>query len=138
MVYHDTLEITTQQRGMTDLTAQVNAVVQKSGCQTGLCHLFIQHTSASLVICENYDPLVKKDLETFMGTLVADGDPRFEHTIEGPDDMSAHIRTILTETSISIPIINGKLALGTWQGIYAWEHRLGSFSRKIIVTILGE
>lgn len=138
MIYHHILEVTTHPRAMTDITARVKTIAQKSNCQTGLCHLFIQHTSASLIICENYDPLVKKDLETFMSTLAPDGDPRFEHTLEGPDDMPAHIRTILTQTSISIPIINGQLALGTWQGVYAWEHRLSSFSRKIIVTIQGE
>jgi secondary thiamine-phosphate synthase enzyme len=114
----------------------VRSVVEASGITTGLCHLFIRHTSASLLINENADPDVLRDLETFMSDLVADGDSRFIHTAEGPDDMPAHVRCALTQTSLSIPVMDGRLALGTWQGIYLWEHRHRPHDRQVVVTVV--
>ncbi len=131
-----TLTIDTSGRGLTDITPDISRFVEQSGITTGLCHAFIQHTSASLIINENADPDVQRDLETFLGDLVPDGDPRYVHTAEGPDDMPAHVRTLLTQTSIGIPIIQGHLALGTWQGIFLWEHRHRPNQRRIIVTVL--
>lgn len=138
MLYQKTLQFDTKDRGTIDITDAVADVVDRSQCQTGLCHVFIQHTSASLIICENADPVVRKDLERFMERLVPDGDPIFQHKAEGPDDMPAHLRTILTQTSIIIPVCDSKLALGVWQGIYLWEHRKGHFRRHIVITISGE
>ncbi len=103
-----------------------------------MCHIFIRHTSASLMLCENADPAVRVDLETFMQRQAPDGDPDFTHTEEGPDDMSAHVRSILTQTDLNIPIADGRCALGTWQGIYLWEHRFAAHSRSVIVTVSGE
>ncbi len=131
------LTITTQGRGSTEITRQVGAVVAGSGVETGLCHLFIQHTSASLIICENADPSVWADLERFMAKIAPDGDPGYRHDMEGPDDMPAHIRTILTQTSLSIPISDGAPGLGTWQGIYLWEHRRAGHRRRVTVTVQG-
>jgi secondary thiamine-phosphate synthase enzyme len=130
------LNIRTPGRSLTDFTAKVRSVVEASGITTGLCHLFIRHTSASLLINENADPDVLRDLETFMSDLVADGDSRFIHTAEGPDDMPAHVRCALTQTSLSIPVMDGRLALGTWQGIYLWEHRHRPHDRQVVVTVL--
>ena len=129
------LEIATGGRGTYDLTARVGEFVRSSGVATGLCHVFTLHTSASLLICENADPDVRRDLETFMSDLAPDGDPRFVHTAEGPDDMSAHVRSVLTQTDLTIPIRNGRLALGTWQGVYLWEHRVQGHQRRVVVTI---
>jgi secondary thiamine-phosphate synthase enzyme len=130
------LNIRTPGRSLTDFTAKVRSVVEASGITTGLCHLFIRHTSASLLINENADPDVLRDLETFMSDLVADGDSRFIHTAEGPDDMPAHVRCALTQTSLSIPVMDGRLALGTWQGIYLWEHRHRPHDRQVVVTVV--
>src|SRR5512146_2446800 len=123
MLHRGDLTIATKGRGTYDITREVAGVVCASTAQEGLATVFIHHTSASLIICENADPSVRKDLETFAKRLVPDGDPMFTHDAEGDDDMPAHVRTVLTQTSIGIPIIGGKLALGTWQGIYLWEHR---------------
>ena len=112
-----------QPRGLKDVTRAVDALVRESGVAQGLCHVFIHHTSASLVIQENADPDVQRDLDAFFARLVPDGDPLFRHTAEGPDDMPAHVRSVLTATSLSIPVLNGRLGLGTWQGLYLWEHR---------------
>jgi len=128
--------IKTTGRGTQLITAVVADVVALAECEAGLCNLFLQHTSASLILCENADPDVHTDLENFMQKLVRDGDPSFLHDAEGPDDMPAHIRTILTQNSLTIPIVNGRLALGTWQGIYLWEHRTSAFNRKLLVTII--
>jgi secondary thiamine-phosphate synthase enzyme len=136
MATQEILTIKTQGRGTYNVTDQVCQVVAQSGIQTGLCHVFIQHTSASLMLCENADPTVRRDLEAFMARLVPDGDPLFVHTLEGPDDMSAHVRTVLTQTGLSIPVANGRCALGTWQGIYLWEHRTHPHRRRITVTVL--
>jgi secondary thiamine-phosphate synthase enzyme len=103
--------------------------------ESGLAHLFIQHTSASLFVCENADPAVREDLEAFMARAVPDGDPLYRHTAEGPDDMPAHVRSVLTDCSLSVPVVSGKLALGTWQGIFVWEHRHSPHRRRIVLTV---
>jgi len=131
----DVISIQTQGRGTVDVTNEVEQLVSQSNIKDGLCNLFIQHTSASLILCENADPDVRVDLENFMQQIVKDGDSLFRHTAEGPDDMPAHIRSVLTSSSLTIPIANGRCLLGTWQGIYLWEHRLNAHARKIIVTI---
>ena len=138
MWYQDKLEIQTHGRDSYDITQNIGRVVEGSGVSTGMCHMFIHHTSASIMICENADPVVRSDLESFMQRISPDGDPLYKHTQEGPDDMSAHVRTMLTETSISVPISEGRLVLGTWQGIYLWEHRTAPHTRKVTVTINGE
>lgn len=131
------ITVATKGRGTYDVTADVARVVRDAGVETGLCHLFITHTSASLMLCENADPDVRRDLETFMADLVRDGDPRFVHRSEGPDDMSAHVRSVLTHSELTIPIRGGRLALGTWQGIYVWEHRVQPHKRRLLVTVTG-
>jgi secondary thiamine-phosphate synthase enzyme len=137
MVFQKSFEVATVGRGSQDISAQVLSAVQESGVSSGLCNVFIQHTSASLMICENADPAVRRDLETFMARIAPDGDPDFVHTAEGPDDMPAHVRSVLTQTGISVPVIEGNLGLGTWQGIYLWEHRAAPHRRRLTVTILG-
>ncbi len=132
------LEVTTQGRATIDITERVGNIVVESGVARGLAHLFLRHTSASLILCENADPAVRRDLETFMSRCVPDGDPDFEHTAEGPDDMPAHVRTILTHSAFSVPIEAGRLGLGTWQGIYLWEHRSAPHRRRILVTVQGD
>ena len=132
------LRISTKGRGTYDIGRQVDEVVRSSGVVTGLCHLFIRHTSASLMLCENADPAVRRDLEAFMQRQVPDGDPLFTHTSEGPDDMPAHVRSVLTQSDLNLPISNGRCALGTWQGIYLWEHRFAPHERKVVVTVTGE
>jgi len=129
------LNIQTQGRSTIDITYELEKLVARSTIESGLCNLFIQHTSASLILCENADPDVRVDLENFMQQIVKDGDSLFSHTAEGPDDMPAHIRNVLTSSSLTIPIAHGKCLLGTWQGVYLWEHRLNAHVRKIIVTI---
>jgi secondary thiamine-phosphate synthase enzyme len=129
--------IETQGRGTYEISARVRAIVTESGIEQGLCHLYIQHTSASLIICENADPDVRRDLETFMSELAPDGDERFVHTMEGPDDMPAHVRSVLTQSSLTIPVRAGAVALGTWQGVYLWEHRHDAHKRRILVTVQG-
>ena len=134
---NQSLFISSRDQGLTNFTHQVEDVVRSSGVRDGLCTLFIRHTSASLTIQENADPSAKRDLENWLNRLVAENDPLYTHTLEGPDDMPAHIKSVLTATSISIPIVNGYLGLGTWQGIYLWEHRYGSNRREVIVNIVG-
>ena len=136
-MHQETIKIKTRGRGTHDISDQVQTIVKSSGINTGLCHVFVHHTSASLMLCENADPDVRTDLETFMSHLAPDGDPMFIHTMEGPDDMPAHIRTVLTQTDLNIPISNGRCALGTWQGIYLWEHRTSPYHRSITVTVQG-
>jgi len=136
-VWQTQIELDTRGRGTYDLTARVAEAVRESGVVTGLVHVFTTHTSASLMICENADPDVRRDLETFMSDLAPDGDARFVHTAEGPDDMSAHVRSVLTQTDLTIPIRDGRLALGTWQGVYLWEHRVHAHRRRVLVTIQG-
>jgi secondary thiamine-phosphate synthase enzyme len=130
--------ITTRGRGFHDFTGEVAALLDQSGLQTGLATLHLQHTSASLLIQENADPEVRRDFERFFARLVPDGDPLFRHTCEGDDDMPAHVRTALTTVNLSVPIARGALALGTWQGIYLWEHRTHPHRRRVVVHLLGE
>lgn len=128
----------TRGRGTIEITDQVEKIVEESGVGLGLCHLFVHHTSASLIVCENADATVRRDLERFAARLVPDGDPDFIHTAEGPDDMSAHIRSILTQVSLTIPVDAGRCLLGTWQGVFLWEHRTVLHHRQITVTVVGE
>lgn len=138
MFHRGELVVESSARGTYDITRRVAEQVASSRVRDGLATVFIHHTSASLIICENADPSVRRDLEAFAVRLVPDGDPLFEHDDEGPDDMPAHVRTVLTQTSIGIPIVNGALALGTWQGLYVWEHRTAPHRRRVTVTIFGE
>ncbi len=127
--------VTTAGRGLHEITREVQSIIEESGLQEGLCTLFVQHTSASLVIQENADPSAKSDLERWLDRLVPEGDPFYEHDTEGPDDMPAHIKAALTATSLSIPIVDRRLALGTWQGIYLWEHRRRGSRRELVLHI---
>jgi secondary thiamine-phosphate synthase enzyme len=131
------LNLRSQGRGTIDLTARVEAVVSDSGIKQGLCNVFLQHTSASLILCENAAPAVRKDLETILSRVAPDGDPAYVHDDEGPDDMAAHARTVLTTNTLQIPVSEGRLALGTWQGIYLWEHRHAPHARNVVVTVIG-
>ena len=124
-------------RGTVDITRAAQAVVARAGVDVGLCTVFVHHTSCSLILCENADPAVRRDLETWAARVAPDGDPAWEHRSEGPDDMSAHIRSILTQPSISIPIHDGHLDLGTWQGLYLWEHRTGRHQRRLTATVVA-
>ena len=135
---HRTLQIGTRGKALRDITREVRAVLSDSGIAAGLATVFIAHTSASLLIQENADPEVQRDLERFFARLVPDGDPLFRHVDEGPDDMPAHVRSALTQTSLSIPVLENQLALGTWQGIYVYEHRDRPHTRSVIVHVLGE
>lgn len=132
------LTVATRGRAFHEVTGEVARFVRGSGVGTGLCTLHLRHTSASLLIQENADPDVRADFETFFARLVPDGDPDFVHTLEGHDDMPAHIRTALTTVNLSIPVARGELVLGTWQGIYVWEHRAAPHRRQLVVHILGE
>ena len=136
-LYQKTLEINTSPKSFLDITRDVQAFVSESGINRGVCSLFIKHTSASLVIQENYDPSVRQDFETIFSKLVPEDFP-YVHNMEGKDDMPAHIRSALTSTSESIPVVNSKLSLGTWQGIYVWEHRDQRHIRKVTVSIIGD
>jgi len=138
MILQRNLSVSTRGRGTYDITAEIARLVRDSGLHTGLCHCFLPHTSASLILCENADPSVRRDLESFLRRLVPDGDPLFEHSDEGPDDMPAHLRAILTKTDLTLPISGGRLALGTWQGVYLYEHRTRSHGRHILLTLMGE
>jgi secondary thiamine-phosphate synthase enzyme len=129
------LEVRTRGRETRDITREVHAAVSASGVRDGLCNVFVHHTSASLIVCENADPDVRRDLETLLGRLAPDGDPAFVHDDEGPDDMAAHARTILTQVSVVVPVAGGRCDLGTWQGIYLWEHRTAPHARKVTITV---
>jgi len=133
-----TIRTPSRSRGLHDLTAEVARVVADSPVRTGLCHVFLQHTSASLVVQENADPDVLEDLSDWFASRVPDGDPAYRHTAEGPDDMSAHIRAALTQTSLHVPVSDGRLALGTWQGLYLFEHRTRPHTRSVVITIHGD
>ncbi|HKQ81805.1 MAG TPA: secondary thiamine-phosphate synthase enzyme YjbQ [Steroidobacteraceae bacterium] len=137
-VAQSTLRVSTPGRGLVLLTDRVSQLVADSGIQTGLCHLFLRHTSAGLILSENADPAVGRDLERYMARSVPDGDPLFEHDAEGPDDMPAHIRTLLAGAQLTIPVGRGRLLLGTWQGVYLWEHRHHGHQREIVVTVSGD
>lgn len=127
--------VSTPGRGLHEITAQVQASVEKSGIDDGLCTIFVRHTSASLLVQENADPSAKRDLERWLDRLVPDGDPFYRHDAEGPDDMPGHIKAALTATSVSIPVSGGALALGTWQGVYLWEHRTRGSRREVVLHI---
>ncbi|NJR37942.1 MAG: YjbQ family protein [Leptolyngbyaceae cyanobacterium CSU_1_4] len=135
--YQRLIKVQTQGKSLQKVTTKVAAIVAESGIQTGLCSLFLRHTSASLIIQENADPDVLLDLANFLAKLVPEDEP-YIHSTEGADDMPAHIRTVLTHTSEQIPIANGKLVLGTWQGIYLWEHRQRNHGRELVVHVMGD
>ena len=137
MILQKEIIIDTPGRGTTDVTRQVQAIVAESGVVNGTCQVFVQHTSASLMLCENADPDVRRDLESFMARLVPDGDSLYLHQSEGPDDMPAHVRSVLTQSSLGLPVSNGTCALGTWQGVYLWEHRARGHRRRLLVTVQG-
>ncbi len=137
MIFQQQFQVSTRSRSTFNITSEVEQIISDSDINTGLCHVFIHHTSASLIITENADPSVRSDLESFMHKTVIDGDPSYLHHQEGPDDMSAHIRTVLTQTELSIPVVNGSIGLGIWQGIFVWEHRTHSHNRNITVTVQG-
>ena len=132
------IEVSTTGRQFHDLTQEVSAQVENAKISEGLVTLHLQHTSASLLIQENADPGVRRDLERFMTRVCPDGDPIFEHDYEGPDDMPAHVRTVLTAVNLSIPITKGRMTLGTWQGIFLWEHRHAGHQRKVTMHLLGQ
>lgn len=134
---HD-FDVATHGRGFYEVTDTVAAAIAASDIDTGIASLFVRHTSASLTICENADPDVLVDLGNFMARLVPDGDPRNHHDAEGPDDMPAHIRSVLTATDLTLPVRDGRLALGTWQGVYLWEHRARPHRRALLLTTVGE
>jgi secondary thiamine-phosphate synthase enzyme len=138
MVHRGDLTIATRGRSFYDLTQKVRAVIAESDVRDGLATIWVHHTSASLIVCENADPDVRRDLEAFFARLVPDGDRLFTHTAEGDDDMPAHVRNVLTQTSIGVPIADGALVLGTWQGLYLWEHRTQPHERRVTVTVIGE
>jgi secondary thiamine-phosphate synthase enzyme len=138
-VHHQSrLDFATTGRGTRNITSEVARAVAQSGIRTGIAHVFVQHTSCSLVITENADPDVRRDLETIAARLAPDGDRAYRHDSEGPDDMAAHARTVLTGESLTVPVGNGQLLLGTWQGLFLWEHRTGPQQRHVVVTVLGE
>ena len=138
MVHQQNLIVATRGRGTYDITQEIHDVVENAGIVTGLCSVFVHHTSASLILCENADPSVRADLEMIMQRLAPDGDPDYQHHLEGPDDMPAHIRSILTGSSLSLPVTAGRLVLGTWQGVFLWEHRTSGHRRQLTVTLCGE
>jgi secondary thiamine-phosphate synthase enzyme len=137
MIEQQTITIQTQGRSTIDITREVEQLLQVSNIEQGLCHVFLHHTSASLIITENADSDVRRDLENYIARLVLDGDPAYLHDQEGADDMAAHIRAVLTQTEITIPIQRGRLALGSWQGLFLWEHRYHAHRRNLTVTLTG-
>ena len=138
MVHQQNLIIATRGRGIYDITREIRSIVENAGIVTGLCSVFVHHTSASLILCENADPSVRADLEMIMQRLAPDGDPAYQHHLEGPDDMPAHVRSVLTSSSLCLPVTAGRLALGTWQGVFLWEHRTHGHRRQLTVTFCGE
>ena len=137
-VFQASLQIRTREQGLNEITDSVATELRRSGLKRGLVTVFCQHTSCSLVIMENADPSARSDLEAWLNRLVPENDPHFEHTLEGPDDMPSHIKMALTRTSETIPFSDGRLLLGTWQGLYLWEHRSHPHTRTLIVTGIGE
>ncbi len=138
MLHQSTLEFRIRGRGTTDIVTEIQHAVAASGIAKGLCTVFLQHTSASLILCENADPDVRRDLETLLARLAPDADPAYVHDTEGPDDMAAHARSVLTSNSITIPVAEEKLMLGTWQGLYLYEHRHAGHARIAVITVVGE
>ena len=137
MFHAEGFTVGTRERETYEVTDEIQRIVRDSGLSRGLCTVFLHHTSASLILCEDADPSVRRDLERFFARLVPDGDAIFGHTAEGPDDMPAHVRTILTQNSLAIPVDGGRCDLGTWQGLYLWEHRAHPHRRTITVSIVG-
>ena len=137
MSHQQTFEMRTRARGTTEITAEVARIVRASGVAAGMAQVFVQHTSCSVMITENADPAVRRDLETLAGRWAPDADPTYRHDSEGDDDMAAHARSLLAGTSVTVPVAKGELLLGTWQGIYLWEHRTGAQLRRVVVTVLG-
>jgi secondary thiamine-phosphate synthase enzyme len=137
-IYHDQLEVRTHAKGLYEITDEVQSKIESSGVQTGTVTVFIQHTSCSVVIMENADPTARRDLEEFFDRLVPEDAHYFTHGSEGSDDMPSHIRMVLTRTSETVPIVDGKMQLGTWQGIFLFEHRRAAHRRKVLITIIGE
>ena len=133
--YQETIEVDTVGRQTRELTGLIDQFVARSDVQTGLCHIFLQHTSASLLLSENADPAVQVDLEHFMQRIIQDGDPAYRHTSEGPDDMSAHLRSVLTESFLALPVVESQLGLGVWQGMCLWEHRNQGRKRRLVAII---
>ena len=131
------IKISTPGRGFRDISGELQEIVRQSGVKIGICHVFLRHTSASLLITENADPDVLRDLENFISALAPDGDPAYFHSMEGPDDMPAHIRSALTCSEITLPIRDGRLAMGTWQGAYLWEHRTRPHRRRLDITVIS-
>jgi secondary thiamine-phosphate synthase enzyme len=138
MVVQQRLTVATRGRGTYDITSEVAQAVREARIETGICQVFVHHTSASLILCENADPTVRRDLEAFLARLVPDGEPLFHHTDEGPDDMPAHVRAILTKMDLTLPVTGRRCVLGTWQGIYLYEHRARPHRRTVTVTVLGD
>lgn len=136
-MHQATFSITTRERSTVDITERISDVVRDSGIEQGLAHVFLLHTSASLMLCENIDPDVRRDLEAFFQRLIPDGDPLFVHRSEGPDDMSAHVRSVITHNDLTIPVRDARLVLGTYQGIYLWEHRYRGRERSLVITVNG-
>jgi secondary thiamine-phosphate synthase enzyme len=135
MAYQESFEVATRGRGTYDIGRDITRIVAAARVDNGLCHVFVHHTSASLLLCENADPTVRSDLERFLARLVPDGDPLFAHADEGPDDMPAHVRAILTKMDLTLPVTAGRCALGTWQGVYLYEHRSHPHRRRVTVTV---
>lgn len=138
MIQQKILSFNTSGRGTIDITAKIAQLVEQTRITTGICNVFLHHTSASLIFCENADSTVQQDLENFVSRWIPEDAKYFKHNNEGSDDMPAHLRTIMTQSSLTIPITQRKLALGTWQGIFLWEHRHSSFHRKMTITLIGE
>ena len=138
MHHQSRFEVATSGRGTRDITEAVARVIAQSGVHVGIAHVFVQHTSCSLLVTENADPDVRRDLETVLGRIAPDGDPAYRHDTEGPDDMAAHARTVLTGESVTLPVGGGRPLLGTWQGVFLWEHRTQPQRRSVVVTVLGE
>jgi len=136
MAHRHSFTVETRGRGTYDVTGRVAAALAGAPVAPAVAHVFCHHTSASLILCENADPSVRRDLEAYVARLVPDGDPRYEHDAEGDDDMAAHIRTILTQSALLLPVDDGRLDLGTWQGVYLWEHRTAPQRRRVTVTLL--
>jgi secondary thiamine-phosphate synthase enzyme len=137
LAHQESLQVRTRARALHPITDAVAAIVKRAAISAGTCTVFIRHTSASLLLSENADPAVGRDLERFMQRIAPDGSPEFEHDTEGPDDMPAHIRTVLAGASLTIPVGAGRLLLGTWQGLYVWEHRTAAHDREVVVTVVG-
>jgi secondary thiamine-phosphate synthase enzyme len=137
LFHSESFSVASKGRGTYEITAEVARAVRNAGIERGLCTVFVHHTSASLIICENADPSVRSDLDRYFTRLVPDGDPVFRHTAEGPDDMPAHVRSILTASSLAIPVADSEIDLGTWQGVFLWEHRTEPHRRRITVSVVG-